>query len=307
MVPAGRVAGRFGGSHCYTAVAMAHAYSHFSVVSRSPKPVGLSSIFRGSSAGSSYDSSVAQQLQAIVAQLNQQSTLLSGLTKTLAGGSGADGILGGSVVGGLFNAGRSGFSWQSILKDVFPLGGLISGIAGLFRSTPTPPPLNEYDAPPSLGFNAVLGTNGLLSQGSANQYGFTRASSPGLDLVDAAGGPYSPYQRLANGSLGATAGDATVRYPGTLNLPEATQSLVRSGAPLANGSASAASAPQTPISGVVSGNSASSSGVSSDASGAANLPAFDKQWFDDHGSLIASAVRNQLLNYHPIVDAINDL
>jgi hypothetical protein len=289
---------------------MANAYSHFSVVSRSPKPVGLSSLFRGPSAGSSYDSSVAQQLQAIVAQLNQQSTLLTGLTKTLAGGSGAaEGILGGSVAGGLFSAGQSGFSWQSILKDVFPVGGLISGIAGLFRSTPTPPPLNEYDAPPSLGFNAVLGANGSLSQGSGNQYGFTRASSPGLDLVDAAGGQYSPYQRLANGSLRAAAGDATVRYPGTLNLPETMQSLVGTRA----GTGSVPAAASSPVSILPAGAGSSDSGsvagmgTSSDASGAANLPAFDKQWFDDHGSLIASAVRNQLLNYHPIVDAINDL
>jgi hypothetical protein len=208
---------------------MANAYSHFSVVSRSPKPIGLSSIFRGSQAGYSYNNSIADQLQEIVGQLNQQSSLLSGLSKTLTGGSGADSVLGGSVLGGLASAGQSGFSWQSILKDVFPLGGLISGIAGLFNSAPTPPPLNQYDAPASLNFDAVLGTNGALSQGSTNQYGFTRASSPGLDLVDAAGGPYSPYQRAANGSLVAAAGDPTARYPGTLNLPEMMQSLVQTG------------------------------------------------------------------------------
>jgi hypothetical protein len=234
------------------------------------------------------------------------------LTRTLTGGSGGSALqsifggasFGGSVLGGVASAASSGFSWQSILRDVFPLGGLISGIAGLFSTTPTPPPLNEYAAPPSLAFNAVLGANGQLSQGSGNQYGYTRASSPGLDLIDAAGGPYSPYQRAANGSLVAAAGDPTVRYPGTLNLPEMMQSLVQPAA----SSAPAPVAAGTPPSAVASSAPNPASGTGFAASSASmGMPAFDKQWFDDHGSLIASAVRNQLLNFHPIVDAINDL
>jgi hypothetical protein len=204
-----------------------------------------------------------------------------------------------------------GFSWQSILKDVFPVGGLISKIAGLFESAPTPPPLNQYDAPPSLNFEAVLNANGTLSQGSSDQYGYTRASSAGLDLTDAQGGPQSPYQRAANGSLLPVLGEAVSRFSGSLNLPEMLGGLVQgspgvvSGVPAAPGVV-AASNPQAPAPSTLSASSLSASSLS--AFGEVNqTPAFDQQWFNDHGNMIASAVRTQLLNYHPIVDTINDL
>jgi hypothetical protein len=51
----------------------------------------------------------------------------------------------------------------------------------------------------------------------------------------------------------------------------------------------------------------SSANGNSTAEPANQVPSFDQQWFNDHGNLIASAVRSQMLNYHPIVDTINDL
>jgi hypothetical protein len=291
---------------------MSHTYSHFSRISGSPKPTGLTSLFRGGGAGSTYDVAVSEQLQELITLFQTQSSALNDLTESLTGGTGKSTLqnilggasFGGSALGGVATAASSGFSWQSILKDVFPLGGLISGVAGLFRSTPTPPPLNEYDAPPSLSFDAVLGPNGKLSQGSGNQFGNTRASSPGLDLVDAAGGPYSPYSRAANGSLVPIEGGPTVRYPGTLNLPEMVQSLVGTASPVSSTPVAAATPVVPPV---FAGTNPGTSQGPTEGGMSQDLPSFDKQWFDDHGSLIASAVRNQLLNFHPIVDTINDL
>lgn len=288
---------------CYNSDAMLNALNHIAHVFGTPRPLKLSPLFRGPAGASTYQSNVSEQLQQIAAQLNSQSSTLRQLTLAVTGKSGVQDLFGGSILGGVASAVSRGFSWQSVLKDVFPVGGLISGIAGLFSSTPTPAPLPQYDAPPSLSFEAVLGADGRLSQSSGNQYGHVRASSSGFDLIDAAGGPYSPYQRAQNGSLVATAGDPATRYQGTLNLPEMLQSIAMPGA-------AARSAPGASI--LTAGSAVGPAPVSPSSpvladSEARNVPAFDREWFDDHGSLIASAVRNQLLNFHPIVDAINDL
>jgi hypothetical protein len=215
---------------------MSNLNEHFREVAGSPKPFSAESLFGSKVGESSYTSNTSELLQQLVDQVTSQTAevqnLVGAITGKSGGGSGLENVLsgtafGGSALGGIGEAAKSGFSWQSLLKDVFPVGGLISGIAGLFDSAPTPPPLNQYDAPPSLNFDAVLNANGTLSQGSSDQYGYTRASSPGLDLVDAQGGPYSPYQRASNGSLLPVAGDPTTRYTGTLNLPELLQPLVQ--------------------------------------------------------------------------------
>jgi hypothetical protein len=294
---------------------MASLYTHFQAVSGSPKPIHIDSLFTSNRPGSSYTSNTSELLQQLIEQVNTQASVVSGLVGAISGKSSGSSALetvlggtafGGSALGGIASAAQSGFSWQSILKDVFPVGGLISGIAGLFDSAPTPP-LEQYDAPPSLNFNAVLNSNGTLSQGATNQYGYTRGTSQGLDLTDAEGGPYSPYQRASNGSLLPVAGDPTTRYSGMLNLPEMLQPLVQiapySAAPSTNTASSAA----TPIAAVPTAAGLSSTGTGPTADTTGQAPSFDQQWFNDHGSLIASAVRAQMLNYHPIVDTINDL
>ncbi len=287
---------------------MSHAYTHFSHVSGSPRPLEHSSLFGGTGSGSSYASSeVSQQLQDLIGQVNSQSSVLNDLVGAVTGKSGGSssalsGILGGSVLGSVAS---SGFSVTSLLKDILPLGGLISGIAGLFSSTPTPAALDQYDAPPSLNFDAVLNANGTLSQGSGDQYGQTRASSAGLDMADAAGGPYSPYARATNGSLTPVAGDPTTKYPGMINLPDLVGSLTQS--PAQAGSPASAAAPASTTTAPITDASSSSLTSSSSNNPGSAQPNFDAQWFNDHGSLIASAVRNELLNFHPIVDTINDL
>jgi hypothetical protein len=297
---------------------MSSLYKHFQAVSGSPKPIYSTSLFGGGRAGSSYTSNTSELMQQLIDQVNTQASVVSGLVGALSGKSNGSSALesvlggtafGGSALGGIASAAQSGFSWQSILKDVFPIGGLISGIAGLFSSAPTPPPLDQYDAPPSLNFNAVLNANGTLSQGATDQYGYTRATSQGLDLTDAQGGPYSPYQRASNGSLLPVAGDPTTRYSGMLNLPEMLQPLVQIAPsnPAASASSGSSALPANTVSATPSAAGLSSTNNSLTADPTNQVPSFDQQWFNDHGSLIASAVRAQMLNYHPIVDTINDL
>jgi hypothetical protein len=295
---------------------MSNLSTHFhSIAAGSPKPVQFHSLFGGSQAGSSYTSNTSELLQQLINEVNIQTSEVSSLVGAITGKSGGSTLqsvlggtaFGGSALGGIASAAQSGFSWQSILKDVFPVGGLISGIAGLFDSAPTPPPLNQYDAPPPLNFDAVLNSNGTLSQGSVDQYGYTRASSSGLNLTDAEGGPYSPYQRASNGSLLPVAGDPTTRYSGNLNLPELLQPLIQiapssQASPSGTAPATASPAGSAPS---AAGLSATNASLTADLSN--QTPAFDQEWFNDHGTLIASAVRNQLLNFHPIVDTINNL
>lgn len=297
---------------------MSNAHSHFDAVSGSPRPLEIDSLFGGGRAGFSFTSDSSSELQQLTEEVNDQSSVISELVGAVEGkssGSAVESILGGtsfggSALGGIASAAQSGFSWQSILKDVFPVGGLISGIAGLFDSAPTPPPLDQYAAPPSLNFDAVLNANGTLSQGSSDQYGYTRASGQGLDLTDAEGGPYSPFQRASNGSLAPVAGDPTTLYGGSLNLPD----LVAAGTPAQSaGPASTAASTVTSSTAISSApapansTGVSSTGASLTADPSNPVPTFDQQWFNDHGSQIASAVRAQLLNFHPIVDTINDL
>ena len=302
---------------------MSEYNKYFSQVAGPPRPLEIDHLFGGSQVGYSYTSSTSELLQQLMAQINDQSSVLTELVGALSGqgnGSALQSVLsgttfGGSVLGGLANASKGGFSWKSVLSDVFPVGGLISDIAGLFDSAPTPPPLNEYAAPPSLNFNAVLNSNGTVSQGSTDQYGYTRASSQGLDLTDAEGGPYSPYTRASNGSLIPIAGNPTSLYSGTLNLPDLSQtgSMLQSviaGSPSrstssANTPSVAASSSSTAAGST--GTVASSTNNNMNADGSNALPSFDQQWFNDHGSQIATAVRAQLLDFHPIVDAINNL
>jgi hypothetical protein len=307
----------FEASGCYASGAMSYLYKHFQAVSGSPRPLQIDSLFGGVGEGSTYTSNTSELLVQLIDQVNTQTAEVSNLVGEITGkssGSALQNVLsgtsfGGSALGGLASAAQSGFSWQSILKDVFPIGGLISGIAGLFESAPTPPPLNQYDAPPSLNFDAVLNANGTLSQGSVDQYGYTRASSGGLDFTDAEGGPYSPYQRASNGSLLPVAGDPTTRYTGTLNLPEMLQPLVQPNnqTPSLSTGGSTSTPTVTAPSASPSAPGLSSTNASLTADPNNQVPSFDQQWFNDHGSLIASAVRAQLLNYHPIVDTINDL
>jgi hypothetical protein len=291
-----------------------NSFSH--AVSGSPRPLQLNGLFRGSGAAYSYTSNSSDLLQQLVQQVDDQGSVLEQLIGSASGKSGGSALqsvlggsaFGGSALGGIASAAQSGFSWQSVLSDIFPVGGLISSIAGLFSSAPTPPPLDQYAAPPSLNFDAVLNSNGTLSQGSSNQYGNTRASGQGLDLTDAEGGPYSPYTRAPNGSLVPTAGDPTTLYAGTLNLPDLLQPLVSPHTVTGQPTSGLTGAPATPA--ASSGSSSpglSSTGASLTADPSNPVPSFDQQWFDDHGSQIASAVRAQLLNFHPIVDTINDL
>jgi hypothetical protein len=112
------------------------------------------------------------------------------------------------------------------------------------------------------------------------------------------------------------AGNAAAQTAGGLNLTQLLQTVISSssldvGAPLTNtGPTNISPTAVNGSSGTAQGStgavaSSTNNDLGADSSNA--LPSFDQQWFNDHGSQIASAVRAQLLNYHPIVDTINDL
>lgn len=214
----------------------------------------------------------------------------------------ATSLLGGSILGELAGSATGGFSWQTLLKDVLPLSGLVSEIAGLFHSPHVPAPLEQYDAPISLGFSGVLGRDGGISQASGGEDGLARASPPGLDLTDAAGGAHSPYARRSDGSLGSVAGAPVSNYAGVLDLSSVVHGLTASHVP---------SRPLVPQAESDSPNSRDSKApterTSIESGGPAAVPAFDSAWFMDHASYIAAAVRNAMLDSHPILDVINDL
>ncbi len=296
--------------------------THFRQISTSvsPRPVSLSRVFSRYSrnyAAPTGDTSLAEQIQQLASEVDQQNQAVSELASVVSGSGSAlqnagSSLFGGSVLGGVASSAASGFSWQSIVKDILPLGGLVSGIASLFSSPATPTPLDRYDAPLPLDFSGVLGADGKISQSSYNASGNARASSPGLDLVDAAGGPQSAYARAADGSLKNIAGDPTSRYSGMLDLSATVQNLVASTQPAAAPSTSAAPA-QSTVYGDSSGQSSNTQpaafagGATTASDPAQQQPVFDGQWFMDHSPYIAAAVRSAMLDYHPVVDVVNDL
>ena len=274
---------------------------HLAAGGGSPRPAAFSRLFsRRNASWLTTPDSLAQQVQALLAQVSAQGDVLNELISAQGGSAlariGSSSLFSGSVLGGVAKAATSGFSWSSVLSDIFPVGGLISSIAGLFGSAPAPPPLEQYAAPPSLNFNAVLGAGGQLFQGAYDASGQLRAGSPGLDLVDAAGGPASPYTRAASGALVPTLGDPASRYSGTLYGAAALPSLVPSISPAVQPVAAAPVQTAAPV-----------SAPPPAAAPSPQMPDFDQQWFNDRGSLIASAVRDQLLNLNSLADVINDL
>src|SRR5450432_512623 len=160
-----------------THVSLASHFRQISIAS-SPKSFGSSRLFNRPATTSG--SNLAQEVQRLGAELNQQSQIVSDLTSAVTGNpaalaSTAKSLLGGSVLCQLAGSVTGGsFSWQSLLKDVLPLGGLVSEIAGLFSSSPVPAPLQQYDAPVPLGFSGVLASDGKISQASGGESGTAR-------------------------------------------------------------------------------------------------------------------------------------
>jgi hypothetical protein len=251
----------------------------------SPKPPGQSRLFTHQWGS---DNNLAQQVQQLAHEVGLQGQTIGEIASAVSGS-------GTSVLGGLAGSLAGGFSWQSLLKDVLPLGGLASEIAGLFRSPAPAPMLQQYDAPVSLNFSGVLGTNGGIQQVAGDAVGLGRTTGTGLDLLDAAGGPRQAYTRMTNGLLGETAGTPVSRYSGTLDLSQSVQALAAAG-PAAQ-VAAPVTAQQIAATAAAAGNTPDSPGV----------PTFDGPWFMDHAPYIAAAVRNAMLNSHPIVDVVNDL
>lgn len=297
---------------------MAMHGSHTSVFHRiagTPKPAAFTRLFSRPTLNSGASTStLSQEVQKLTTEVNRQGQLVGDLASAVTGSPAAlantgKSLLGGSVLGQLAGSAAGGFTWQSLLKDVLPLGGLVSTIAGIFSSPSVPAPLPRYDAHTSLGFSGVLGSDGRISQGSGDAAGNTRGSSAGLDLVDAAGGPQAAYARRPDGSFGGIAGAPTSRYSGVLDLSSTVRGLVGSSAPAAAQNRDSASRP-TGDGNLSRDSSTAPTTETAPASGAdasAALPSFDSTWFMDHAPYIAAAVRTAMLDSHPIVDVVNEL
>ncbi len=292
--------------------------------------------YANSSASSDSQNGIASQVEMITNELATQGSLLNQLTSAVGSHDSAitnlaGGLFGSFSLGNIAQQSSSGFSWSSILKDVFPVAGLVSGIVGLFDSTPAPPPLLQYDAPPSLNFDTVLRSDGTLAQARYNAAGHEEAAASGIDLTDAEGGFQPAYTRSSTGALVSTEGDSTGRYGGVLNLfshssqagstpaEEQTPGLLSSSSDL---SALVHSVAEMPNSGGTNTSSLPFSEGFSEKPAVAppppapvlptanrveEVPSFDQQWFMDHSSQIATAVRSALLDFHPLVDVVRDL
>jgi hypothetical protein len=293
-----------------TRVSLSNHFRQISVAA-SPRPIGSSRLFsRPATHNSSSTSNLAQEVQQLAAELSQQGQVVGSLASAVTGSPAAlanlgGSLLGGSVLGQLAGSAAGGFSWQSLLKDVLPLGGLVSEIAGLFSSPSTQAPLPRYNAPVPLGFSGVLGSDGQISQASADASGIARSSSPGVDLVDSAGGPRPAHTVRADGSIGGAAGAPVSRYSGVLDLSSVVQGIVAPPAP-ATGQNPAPTA-TAGRSGDGGGSGATSPVAPPGSDGTSAAPAFDGPWFMDHAPYIAAAVRTAMLDSHPIVDVVNDL
>jgi hypothetical protein len=168
------------------------------------------------------------------------------------------------------SAGSSGSSgFLHVLGDIFPLFG---GIAGLFGGGGSEPQaaLTPYIVPPSIAFSGALPESGnSASSLSYGQYGVPRDQV--LSIADNAFEP-------------ATASGAAPAVPAV--APQLA-SFSRAGGTAANAFSSSSSNSQQQI--------------------VVQVQAMDSQSFLDRSHDIAQAVRQAMLNSHPVNDVIMDL
>jgi hypothetical protein len=217
-------------------------------------------------------SQAGQQIAQLQSAYQAQASLIAANTQAVQGNTSAQsGKSAGSVAGGIAS---------SLFGGLGLLSPLISGIASLFGGNSTPAPLPVYRAPSPVAINTTLNsaTPGSAASGTAMP-NFAPAQNGGSPLQPAA----TSLPALAANILAAPpAGGFASSAPTATSAqnwgppPQAPAASVQ--APAAPQAAPAPAAPQIIV----------------------NVTAMDSQSFMDHSTDIANAVREAMLNMHPI-------
>ncbi len=215
------------------------------------------------------------------------------------------------------------------LLNLFPLASVVGKLFGLGGSS-SPPPLTPYTPPPSISFEGAMSTTSSGStRSSLSGSGATSSSTsqaPGLSFapgVNSLSYGANGLPRTNDASTAASATPAAISQPGVMGqLNSLTTSNFApepaANSPLSNGQIAAPSSMtsslNSPLSLPTAGNS-TSPGTSTAASTSSQqgqsilvqVQAMDSQSFMDHSNDIAQAVRQAMLNSHPVNDLIADL
>lgn len=241
-------------------------------------------------------SQAGQQIAQLQSAYSQQASLIQANTQaiqsnTSAQGKGSAGSVAGGVASSLFGGLGLGL-----------LSPLISGIASLFGGgSSTPAPLPVYVPPAPVAINAPI----YPATPSAVASSGTTAS--GVSTPAAAGGgqpaPAPQVTALATAMASLFGGNSTpAPLPAYgLPLPATINATLNSATPNA-------AASNTTTAGGVSAQPAAGSGqAGSTPQITVNVTAMDSQSFMDHSTDIANAVREAMLNMHPINGVVASL
>ncbi len=270
-------------------------------------------------------SQAGQQISQLQQVYQQQASLIQANTEALQGNTSAQGkSSAGGVAGGVASSLLGGLGLGL-------LSPLISGIASLFGGgSSTPAPLPVYVPPPPVSINSALypatpnATGPIAATGSAtvSPAGSAGQSAPQITA------PVTAMDRLfagssASGSSTSTSSTSTsVPFyvpPSTLNpatpypvAPNGTTAYVPPAVAAINASLNAATPNPATSSGTPAGAASSPApGAASQAASApqvtVNVNAMDSQSFMDRSTDIANAVREAMLNMHPINGVVASL
>ena len=225
-------------------------------------------------------SQVGQQISQLQSAYQQQADLITANTQAIQSNTSSKGSSVASTVGSVAS---------SLLGGLGLLSPLISGIESLFGGTSAPAPLPIYTPPPPVDISGVLqavpGSTQASGAGGSTVQNFSSAQSSSASAntvqnsssAQTTGGNANTVQNF--NSTQATGGNAN-----TVQNFNSTQSSGGNGNTSQSGSQTN-SAPQITV----------------------NVNAMDSQSFMDHSTDIANAVREAMLNMHPINDVVANL
>lgn len=241
----------------------------------------------GNAASSSF-SQAAQEISALEEQFRQQSALIQANTQALqnntstrgssTGGSSATNAVTGFLGGGL------GF-----------LSPVVTGLAHLFGlggGSQAPAPLPNYVAPPAVQIGESLRQGVAPAQTPSSEYQSAPAPVPLVGTVPPP--PQAQPQISQPAPVNATVAPATQPQPQVGQFALASQTSVPQNTPTPPAAESRPVAPNPP-------NPPAAPSIT------VNVSAMDSQSFLDRSNDIASAVREAMLNLHPINDVIANL
>lgn len=269
-----------------------------------PNPPAISVGVESTGSGSGGDFSTAlsqagQQIAQLQSAYQQQASLIQANTQAIQSNTSAQGNRSaGSVAGGVASSLFGGFGLGL-------LSPLISGIASLFGGgSSTPPPLPVYVPPSPVSISDALYPAATSTSASTPAAASSSASNAAPVTVNAASPAATVSQAMAvlpaivnvAAAMNNLAGGISTVMPQPIYVP-----------PASTGTAGAA-ASNVPAQ---SGTAAAPASVSSQPAPApqvtVNVTAMDSQSFMDHSTDIANAVREAMLNMHPINGVVASL